>query len=164
MVCPYCNKQETNVVDSRKNNEGNSIRRRRECPKCNLRFTTYEKAEIGLFVQKRSGELQEFNYEKLYKGIENAFGGLDLNEKQLKTLVDNIFIDIKEKGAKVKSEFIGETVLSHLKEINKVAYLRFASVYLSFDDVRSFKSVIENLEKQPSPSMLKNQNKIEIDE
>ena len=93
MVCPYCNKQETNVVDSRKNNEGNSIRRRRECPKCNLRFTTYEKAEIGLFVQKRSGELQEFNYEKLYKGIENAFGGLDLNEKQLKTLVDNIFID-----------------------------------------------------------------------
>ena len=80
MVCPYCNKQETNVVDSRKNNEGNSIRRRRECPKCNLRFTTYEKAEIGLFVQKRSGELQEFNYEKLFKGIENAFGGLDLNE------------------------------------------------------------------------------------
>ena len=92
MVCPYCNKQETNVVDSRKNNEGNSIRRRRECPKCNLRFTTYEKAEIGLFVQKRSGELQEFNYEKLFKGIENAFGGLDLNEKQLK---------VKQKSMKI---------------------------------------------------------------
>ena len=91
MVCPYCNKQETNVVDSRKNNEGNSIRRRRECPKCNLRFTTYEKAEIGLFVQKRSGELQEFNYEKLYKGIENAFGGLDLNENsKLQLSVDNL--------------------------------------------------------------------------
>ena len=91
MVCPYCNKQETNVVDSRKNNEGNSIRRRRECPKCNLRFTTYEKAAIGLFVQKRSGELQEFNYEKLYKGIENAFGGLDLNENsKLQLSVDNL--------------------------------------------------------------------------
>ena len=139
MVCPYCNKQETNVVDSRKNNEGNSIRRRRECPKCNLRFTTYEKAEIGLFVQKRSGELQEFNYEKLYKGIENAFGGLDLNEKQLKTL------DIKEKGAKVKSEFIGETVLSHLKEINKVAYLRFASVYKEFSDASDFEKEVAEL-------------------
>ena len=145
MVCPYCNKQETNVVDSRKNNEGNAIRRRRECPKCNLRFTTYEKAEIGLFVQKRSGELQEFNYEKLYKGIENAFGGLDLNEKQLKTLVDNIFIDIKEKGAKVKSEFIGETVLSHLKEINKVAYLRFASVYKEFSDASDFEKEVAEL-------------------
>ena len=85
MVCPYCNKVETNVVDSRKNNEGNSIRRRRECPKCELRFTTYEKAEIGLMIQKRSGDIQEFNYEKLYKGIENAFGGLDINDKKLKT-------------------------------------------------------------------------------
>ena len=69
MVCPYCNKQETSVIDSRKNNEGNSIRRRRECPKCDLRFTTYEKADIGLMIQKRSGVIQEFNYEKLYKGI-----------------------------------------------------------------------------------------------
>ena len=89
--------------------------------------------------------MQEFNYEKLYKGIENAFGGLDLNEKQLKTLVDNIFIDIKEKGAKVKSEFIGETVLSHLKEINKVAYLRFASVYKEFSDASDFEKEVAEL-------------------
>ncbi len=145
MVCPYCNKQETNVVDSRKNNEGNSIRRRRECPKCKLRFTTYEKAEIGLFVQKRSGELQEFNYEKLFKGIENAFGGLDLNEKQLKTLVDNIFNEIKDKGVKIKSDYIGETVLSHLKETNKVAYLRFASVYKEFSDASDFEKEVAEL-------------------
>ena len=150
MVCPYCNKQETNVVDSRKNNEGNSIRRRRECPKCNLRFTTYEKAEIGLFVQKRSGELQEFNYEKLFKGIENAFGGLDLNEKQLKTLVDNIYNEIKEKGAKIKSEVIGETVLSHLKETNKVAYLRFASVYKEFSDASDFEKEVAELQIKAS--------------
>src|SRR5210317_29527 len=112
MVCPFCNKVETNVIDSRKNNEGNSIRRRRECPTCNLRFTTYEKAEIGILVEKRSGSFQEFDYAKLYKGIENAFGGLDLNEKQLKTLVDNIHNEIKSKGSKIKSDFIGELVLN----------------------------------------------------
>ena len=66
MVCPFCNKVETSVIDSRKNNEGNSIRRRRKCPTCNLRFTTYEKAEIGILVEKRSGVFQEFNYEKLF--------------------------------------------------------------------------------------------------
>ena len=110
-----------------------------------MRFTTYEKAEIGLFVQKRSGELQEFNYEKLFKGIENAFGGLDLNEKQLKTLVDNIYNEIKEKGAKIKSEVIGETVLSYLKETNKVAYLRFASVYKEFSDASDFEKEVAEL-------------------
>ncbi len=145
MVCPYCNKEETSVVDSRKNNEGNSIRRRRECPKCKLRFTTYEKADIGILVQKRSGIVQDFDYQKLFRGIENAFGGLDLNEKQLKTLVDNIHNEIKEQGNKVKSEFIGETVLQYLKGINKVAYLRFASVYKEFSDASDFQKEVAEL-------------------
>lgn len=145
MVCPYCNKEETSVVDSRKNNEGNSIRRRRECPKCKLRFTTYEKADIGILVQKRSGIVQDFDYQKLFRGIENAFGGLDLNEKQLKTLVDNIHNEIKEQGNKVKSEFIGETVLHYLKDINKVAYLRFASVYKEFSDASDFQKEVAEL-------------------
>jgi len=145
MVCPYCNKEETSVIDSRKNNEGNSIRRRRECSKCDLRFTTYEKAEIGLMVQKRSGEIQEFDYEKLYKGIENAFGGLDINEKKLKTLVDNVHNEIKAHGNKVKTEIIGETVLSNLKEANKVAYLRFASVYKEFSDASDFEKEVAEL-------------------
>ena len=145
MVCPFCNKVETSVVDSRKNNEGNSIRRRRECPTCNLRFTTYEKAEIGILVEKRSGSYQEFDYQKLFRGIENAFGGLDLNEKQLKTLVDNIYNEIKSNGIKIKSDFIGETVLSHLKETNKVAYLRFASVYKEFSDASDFEKEVAEL-------------------
>ena len=145
MVCPYCNKEETNVIDSRKNNEGNSIRRRRECPTCNLRFTTYEKAEIGILVEKRSGSYQEFDYQKLFRGIENAFGGLDLNEKQLKTLVDNIHNEIKSNGSKIKSDFIGETVLNHLKETNKVAYLRFASVYKEFSDASDFEKEVAEL-------------------
>ena len=137
MVCPFGgNDCVTSVIDSRKNNEG--IRRRRECSTCGQRFTTYEKADINLMVLKNSGEIEEFSYEKLYQGIENAFGGIDISDKKLKTLVDNVHKEIKSHGKKVKSKVIGETVLSHLKGINEVAYLRFASVYKEFSDVTDF--------------------------
>ena len=143
MVCPFGSECDTSVIDSRKTNEG--IRRRRECSTCKLRFTTYEKADISVMVLKRSGDVEEFNYEKLYQGVDNAFGGLDINEKKLKTLVDNIHYEIKSSGKKVKSEFIGETVLKHLKEINKVAYLRFASVYKEFSDASDFEKEVAEL-------------------
>ena len=143
MVCPFGNECDTSVIDSRKTNEG--IRRRRECSTCKLRFTTYEKADISVMVQKRSGDVEEFNYEKLYQGVDNAFGGLDINEKKLKNLVDNIHNEVKSSGKKVKSEFIGETVLKHLKEINKVAYLRFASVYKAFSDASDFEKEVAEL-------------------
>ena len=142
MVCPFCNTEDTAVIDSRKNSEGTSVRRRRKCPKCNSRFTTYEKTEIELIVEKRSGNLEEFQIEKLESGIESAFGGQDITEKQLKTLVDNIYKEIKEKGKKVKSKFIGEKVLQHLKEMNEVAYLRYASVYKEFSDVSDFEKEV----------------------
>ena len=119
MVCPFGTECVTSVIDSRKNSEG--IRRRRECSTCGLRFTTYEKADINLMVQKNSGDIEEFSYEKLYQGIENAFGGIDISDKKLKTLVDNVHKEIKSHGKKVKSKVIGETVLSHLKGINEVA-------------------------------------------
>ncbi len=142
MVCPFCNTEDTAVIDSRKNSEGTSVRRRRKCPKCNSRFTTYEKSEIELIVEKRSGNLEEFQIEKLESGIESAFGGQDITEKQLKTLVENIYKEIKEKGKKVKSKFIGEKVLQHLKEMNEVAYLRYASVYKEFSDVSDFEKEV----------------------
>ena len=142
MVCPFCNTEDTAVIDSRKNSEGTSVRRRRKCPKCNSRFTTYEKTEIELIVEKRSGKLEEFQIEKLESGIESAFGGQDITEKQLKTLVENIYKEIKEKGKKVKSKFIGEKVLQHLKEMNEVAYLRYASVYKEFSDVSDFEKEV----------------------
>jgi len=138
MVCPFCNTEDTAVIDSRKNSEGTSIRRRRKCPECNSRFTTYEKSEIELIVEKRSGNLEEFQIEKLENGIESAFGGQDITEKQLKTLVENIYTEINQKGKKVKSKFIGEKVLEHLKQMNEVAYLRYASVYKEFSDVSDF--------------------------
>ena len=137
MVCPFGgNDCVTSVIDSRKNNEG--IRRRRECSTCGKRFTTYEKADINLMVLKNSGDIEEFSYEKLYQGIENAFGGIDISDKKLKTLVDNVHKEIKSHGKKVKSKVIGETDLNHLKGINEVAYLRFASVYKEFSDVTDF--------------------------
>jgi len=142
MVCPFCNADDTAVIDSRRNTEGSSVRRRRKCPKCESRFTTYEKTEIELIVEKRSGNLEEFQIEKLQNGIENAFGGQDITEKQLKTLVDNIYIEIKSQGRKVKSKFIGENVLSHLKEVNEVAYLRYASVYKEFSEASDFEKEV----------------------
>tara|TARA_B100001250_G_scaffold249169_1_gene214197 strand:+ start:348 stop:788 length:441 start_codon:yes stop_codon:yes gene_type:complete len=142
MVCPFCSADDTAVIDSRRNSEGSSVRRRRKCPKCSSRFTTYEKTEIELIVEKRSGQLEEFQIEKLQKGIENAFGGQDITEKQLKSLVDNIYSEIKDEGKKVTSSFIGEKVLAHLKEFNEVAYLRYASVYKEFSDASDFEKEV----------------------
>jgi transcriptional repressor NrdR len=142
MVCPFCQLEETSVVDSRKNSEGTSIRRRRNCSACNLRFTTYEKASIGIIVKKRNGNREEFNLEKLYQGVQNAFGGQELSEKKLKALVETIHNEIKEQGNKVQSEFIGETVLKHLKDVNEVAYVRFASVYKEFSDASDFEKEV----------------------
>ena len=138
MVCPFCNAEDTAVVDSRKNVDGDAIRRRRECSACTKRFTTYEKSEIELIVKKRNGNLEEFQYEKLFNGVENAFGGQDLSDKQLKNLVETIYLDLKNHGKRIESKIIGETVLIHLKDINEVAYLRFASVYKEFSDVTDF--------------------------
>ena len=138
MVCPFCNTEDTAVVDSRKNVDGDAIRRRRECAACNTRFTTYEKSEIDLIVKKRNGNLEEFQYEKLFSGVENAFGGQELSDKKLKNLVETIYLELKKHGKKIESNIIGETVLSHLKSINEVAYLRFASVYKEFSAVSDF--------------------------
>tara|TARA_Y100000741_G_scaffold331455_1_gene286764 strand:+ start:1580 stop:2020 length:441 start_codon:yes stop_codon:yes gene_type:complete len=138
MVCPFCNAEDTAVIDSRRNTEGSSVRRRRKCPSCDSRFTTYEKSEIDLIVKKRNGNLEEFQYEKLKKGIESAFGGQEISEKKLKGLVDDIFNEVKKFGKKVNSDLIGETVLEYLKKENEVAYLRFASVYKEFSNVSDF--------------------------
>jgi len=142
MVCPFCNADDTAVIDSRRNSEGSSVRRRRKCPKCDSRFTTYEKTEIEQIVEKRSGNLEEFQIEKLQKGIESAFGGQDITEKQLKLLVENIHTEIKDQGKKINSKFIGENVLKHLKELNEVAYLRYASVYKEFSEASDFEKEV----------------------
>ena len=137
-VCPFCKLEENSGVDSRINSEGTSIGRRRKGSAGNRRFTSNEKATNDIIVKKRNGNREEFNLEKLHQGVKNAFGGQELSEKKLKALVEAIHNDIKEQGNKVQSELIGETVLKHLKDINEVAYVRFASVYKEFSDASDF--------------------------
>ena len=138
MVCPYCNIEYKSVFDTRKTADGYVIRRRRKCDGCDQRFTTYEKSEIDLLVVKRSGVIEKFEYKKLLSGIESAFSGTEVKEKDILKLVDKIYLLLKKKGSKLKSDEIGEIVLNSLKEFNDVAYLRFASVYKEFNEVSDF--------------------------
>ena len=145
MLCPYCNSTETKVTDKR---DSQSItRRRRECLKCGKRFTTYEHVELELNVIKKDGKRERFDREKLKKGIEKAF------EKRLMTSekIDKVVADVEARIRRVardkdiKTSKIGEVVMDKLKKVDKVAYIRFASVYREFEDVNDFKKEIRGL-------------------
>lgn len=149
MKCPFCENIDTKVIDSRPTEEGYAIRRRRECENCNKRFTTYEKVEeIILMVVKKDGSREAFDRSKVMNGIIKAC------EKRPVPIADieNIVFDI-ERGLnnmmekEMESTLIGELVMEHLKEIDEVAYVRFASVYRQFTDVSTFVSEIETLLK-----------------
>jgi len=153
MRCPYCKNQETGVLESRISDNGEvTVRRRRECVKCKKRFTTYERiGSIGLKVVKRNGEKQEYSREKLKKGLMKACWKRDISEEEVDQLVDEIEIKLLAKKTQlIRSSQIGRLVLSTLRRLDGVAYMRFASVYLDFDSVEDFKKVINQLEKQRS--------------
>ena len=140
MVCPFCNADDTAVIDSRRNSEGSSVRRRRKCPKCNSRFTTYEKTEIELIVEKRSGNLEEFQIDKLQNGIQSAFGGQDITEKVIKrdlgkalndidyeTGVERLMYHLYSKRSPISSKIKG---LSEVRQqMNSPAYKRAVTLY-----------------------------------
>lgn len=146
MVCPYCTNEDTSVVDSRKNNDGSIIRRRRNCDNCKKRFTTYETAQIQLVVKKKSGEFENFNYEKLINGINNACVDTGLNKEMIIEVGEEISTILHSKGPEVTSLMIGELVLQRLKELNEVAYMRFASVYKEFSEVSDFEKEAAELD------------------
>ena len=153
MRCPYCKNQETGVLESRISDNGEvTVRRRRECVKCKKRFTTYERiGSIGLKVVKRNGEKQEYSREKLKNGLMKACWKRDISEEEVDQLVDEIEIKLLAKKTQlIRSSQIGRLVLSTLRRLDGVAYMRFASVYLDFDSVEDFKKVINQLEKQRS--------------
>ena len=166
MRCPFCGEPETKVIDSRLSNETNAIKRRRECLACGMRFNTNEISELSyprVIKSDQSSEL--FSEEKIKKGVNLAL------EKRVNPIedIDKAFDSIFQKcltysEKEISSKHIGKIVMDELLILDHVAYLRFASVYLRFDNVNSFKKIIENLEKQPSPRMIKNQKKINIDE
>ncbi|MBS4535400.1 transcriptional regulator NrdR [Clostridium sp. D2Q-14] len=147
MRCPYCNYYETKVVDSRPTDEGQSIRRRRECIKCNRRFTTYEKVEeIPIVVVKKDGTRQPYNRNKLLNGIIRACEKRPVSMNSMEKIADDIEKNINNSLEKeISTELIGQMVMESLKNIDEVAYVRFASVYRQFKDINTFMDELKKL-------------------
>lgn len=147
MRCPFCGSEDTRVSDSRNSDDGNAIRRRRQCEKCKKRFTTYEKIEtIPLIVVKKDGTTQPFNREKIEKGVLNACYKRPVSAADLSRLIDDIENTVLGRGVReIKSQEIGDVVMDKLKNIDQVAYVRFASVYREFKDVNTFIDEIKKL-------------------
>jgi transcriptional repressor NrdR len=147
MKCPYCEETDTKVIDSRPTEEGKAIRRRRECPSCAKRFTTYEKAEEMLFmVVKRDGSRESFDRNKVLNGMMRACQKRPVSMAQMEDIADDIERTLNNMMEKeISSKTIGEIVMDHLKNLDQVAYVRFASVYREFKDVNTFVAEIEKL-------------------
>jgi transcriptional repressor NrdR len=148
MRCPKCGDSDDKVIDSRASREGATIRRRRECAKCGHRFTTYEEVEHeGLMVLKRDGRREEFSREKLLSGIKKACQKRPISPKAIDDLVDHIVAVVTEKfEGEVPGEFVGKLVMEGLRELDDVAYVRFASVYRRFEEATDFVSEVKKLE------------------
>jgi len=147
MRCPFCAGEDSQVLESRTVEEGNAIRRRRECGKCGKRFTTFEKVRATvLWVIKKSGRREPFEREKLKRGILRAIEKRPVSLELIDEVVDEVEREMLRKGTEeVPSKMIGNAVLKRLKKIDKVAWLRFASVYMEFEDVRDFEKAIDKI-------------------
>ena len=147
MKCPFCEHLDTKVIDSRPTEEGHAIRRRRECENCNKRFTTYEKVEEMMFmIVKKDGSREAFDRNKVMNGIVKACEKRAVSVNEIEKIVDDIERGLNNMMEKeVESTLIGEVIMEHLKELDEVAYVRFASVYRQFKDVNTFIAEIEKL-------------------
>lgn len=149
MRCPFCKFSDSRVLDSRPTVEGDAIRRRRECGGCGKRFTTYEKADgLLLVVVKKDSRREAFDRQKLLRGLSKACQKRPVSTERLESIVDSIERDLRNlMEPEVRSEYIGELVMNHLRELDEVAYVRFASVYREFRDAESFMQEIKDLLK-----------------
>jgi len=147
--CSFCGYDETKVIDSRLTEEGDAVRRRRECPSCNKRFTTYERSyEIPITIIKKNKETQPFDRQKLLNGLIRACVKREIPVQRLERIVENIENELRNQYKyEVTSKQLGEMALKRLKELDKVAYVRFASVYKEFDDIKKFTEELAELEK-----------------
>ena len=150
MKCPYCNFEETQVIDTRETENLEATRRRRECMKCNKRFTTYERVEeADIIVVKKDGRRERFQRQKVLNGIVEACEKREIPLEKIEKLVDDVESDLRKRDSvEVESRVIGELVMKKLKGLDKVAYVRFASVYREFEDLESFKEELEKLQKR----------------
>ena len=149
MRCPFCTSEESKVVDSRDSEAGDAIRRRRECLACERRYTTYERIEEVPLVVVKSDDRQElFTRQKVLNGLLRACEKRDIPLDRLERAVDDIENDLRRvSGRPVTTRMVGERALRHLRDIDKVAYIRFASVYRQFDDIEEFQQELAQLER-----------------
>lgn len=149
MKCPFCAHLQDKVVDSRESKDGDAIRRRRQCLKCRRRFTSYERIdEIPSVVVKKDGRRERFDRQKVLAGILKACEKRPVSMSQLETIADNAESMVQESSEReVPTRAIGEMIMSELRNLDKVAYVRFASVYLDFKDIQEFMSELKDLLK-----------------
>ncbi|CAM4077603.1 transcriptional regulator NrdR [Janibacter anophelis] len=147
MHCPFCRHTDSRVIDSRTTDDGSAIRRRRQCPECSRRFTTLESA--SLTVTKRSGAAEPFSRAKVLAGVRKACQGRPVTEDQLALLAQRVEESIRAQGsAEIDAHEVGMAILPPLRDLDEVAYLRFASVYQSFDSLEDFESAIATLRRE----------------
>jgi transcriptional repressor NrdR len=149
MKCPFCGHEDTRVVDSRLGKDGNNVRRRRECPSCERRFTTYERVEEILpYVIKKDGRREPFDRAKIVSGMQRACEKRPVSMEQIEALVDQLERHFQECGDKeIPASLIGEAVMDALHDTDEVAYVRFASVYRQFKDINEFMNELTDLLK-----------------
>ena len=149
MFCPVCKSKETKVIDSRVTRDGMAIRRRRECVKCNYRFSTVEETELlDIIIIKRDGKRESYSRNKLESGIQHSLAKRPYTQEKFDRMISAIERDIQKKKKKeLTTKEVGEIVMKHLRKFDKVAYIRFASIYRSFEDVKKFQSEISALQK-----------------
>jgi len=147
MLCPFCQNENVKVIDSRDVHDGRAIRRRRECEQCGRRFTTYEEVEtLRIQVIKRDGRIQDYEREKIRNGLEKACEKRPITPEQIEKIMTDIEYGIHSKHKdSIKSRDIGKIILKRLRELDDVAYVRFASVYKSFGSAHSFQKELDNL-------------------
>lgn len=147
MHCPFCEAEETKVIDSRLVSDGYQVRRRRECGNCHERFTTFETAELIIpKIIKTDGTREPFNEDKLRSGIQHALEKRPVSSDDVEKAINRIIFQLRATGEReVPSELVGNLAMDELKKLDKVAYIRFASVYLSFDDINQFTKEIESI-------------------
>jgi len=147
MRCPFCQNQDTDVLDTRKLNDGEMIRRRRKCRACGRRFTTYERVEaVSLTVVKKDGEREPYDREKLMRGVRTACYRRPVSAQQMEQLVNDVETAIMATDAQeISSKTIGDEVMRRLRDLDEVAYIRFASVYRSFADIGKLREAVDEL-------------------
>lgn len=158
MKCPICSHQDTKVIDSRVSGDELSIRRRRECLKCEFRFSTYESVEIlDLTIVKKDGRKEAYNREKIVKGLRRSLEKRPISDEDFKQLINVVERDLQAlRKSEIPSDLIGEIIMEHLKKVDKVAYIRFASVYESFEDAETFLEELEKLIDKKTTNKKKN--------